>query len=208
MLKELKFMLAEMRKLQALEDALPVVSDNPQINFFEIARLADENKYGIKIKGNAGLFTIITKPDYLGLFFWATLIFYVPVSSLITHSLGSIQLITMFVMMAVMFFFYRFAPTTFNITIDSHQKLIVLKSNNLIGRYVKPEIVVDFREFKDFTGKSIYTDQKGLTSEYYKVIMHYNDQKQTLIYLPESKEDITNQKLFVSHLRSLIRNKA
>ncbi len=208
MLKELKFMLAEMRKLQALEDALPVVSDNPQINFFELAQLAEENKYDIKIVGNAGLFTIITKPDYIWLLFWAVLIFYMPVSSLITQSLDSIQLITMFVLMAVMFFFYRFAPTTFNITVDSHQKLIVLKSNNLIGRFVKPEINVDFREFTDFTGKSIYTDQKGLASEYYKVIIHYNDQKQTLIYLPERKDSIANQKLFVSNLRSIIRNNA
>ncbi|MHC1776031.1 MAG: hypothetical protein AB9834_11530 [Lentimicrobium sp.] len=205
MLKEIKIMLAEMRKLQAMEDALPVVSDNPQINFFELVRLAEENKYGIKIEGNAGLFTIFTKPDYIWLLFWAVLILYAPVSSLFTQSLDKITLITMFVMMTAMLFFYRFGPTTFNITFDSFQKLIKLKSNNLIGRFVKPEIVVDFREFSDFTGKSIYTDKKGLASEYYKVIMHYNDQKQTLIYLPERKDGTANQKLFVSNLRNIIR---
>lgn len=206
MLKEIKFILAEMRKLQAMEDAFPVVSDNPKINFFELARLAEENKFGIKIEGNAGLFTIMTKPDYLWLLFWAVLIFYIPASSLFTQSFDSILLITMFVMMAIMFFFYRFGPTTYNITFDSYQKLIILKSNNLIGRIVKPEINVDFREFTDFTGKNIYTDKKGLAFEYYKVIMHFSGQKKTLFYLPEGKDGNANQKLFVSNLMSMIRN--
>jgi hypothetical protein len=206
MLNELKIMLAEMRKLQALEEALPVVSNNPQINFDELVGLEREHRFGIIIKGEAGLFTIITRPHNIMLIFWAVFVFYVPVSSLFAQSLDKLELITMFVMIAVMFFFYRFGSTTYNITIDSYQKLIILKSNNLIGRFIKPDVNVDFRELTDITGQSIYQDDRPNINKYYKLTMHFSGQKKTLMYLAERNNGNANQKLFVSHLKSMIRN--
>jgi hypothetical protein len=208
MFKQIKVMLDEARKLTEAEAAAntPIVSDNPKANFDELVKLSEIKNSRFKITGDARQFEIICKPDYFILLLWAVFIFYVPVRSIIEQSFDSTNLIVMFVLLGIMFFYFKYANTTYNILVDSHQKQLLLKSSNPLGKILRPEAVIEFRDFTDFSTKTIYTKMKGTTREYCKVYIHFRNEKMPLIYLPAEPLNFIDHKIFVNNLKSFIKH--
>lgn len=210
MLKQIKVILEEARKLTEAEATAnnPIVSDNFRVNFEELVKLSEIKNSRFKIIGDARQFEIICKPDYFILLLWAVFIFYVPVRSIIEQSFDSTNLIVMFVLLGSMLFFYKYANTTYNILVDNHQKQLLLKSNDPLGKILRPEVIIEFRDFTDFSTKKIYTKMKGTTREYSKVYVHFKNEKMTLIYLPAEPLNFVDQKIFITNLKSIIKHNA
>lgn len=201
-------MLDAAKKLTEAEEAagIPIVSDNPKVNFEELVKLSEIKNSRFRIMGDARQFEIICKPDYFILLLWLVFIFFVPVRSIIEQNLNSTQLIVMFVMLVAMLFYYKYANTTYIIVVDSHQKQMVLKSNDPAGKILRPEVIIEFRDFTGFSVKNIYTKMKGTTREYCKVFIHSKNDKIAIIYLPAEAVNDVNHKLFIGNLQSIIKH--
>lgn len=201
-------MLDNAQRLAEAETAAanPIVSNDPKINFEELVKLSEIKNSRFKIAGDAQQFEIICKPDYFIVLLWAVFIFYVPVRSIIEQSFDSTNLIVMFVLLGVMLFYYKYANTTYIIIVDSHQKLMLLKSNDPVGRILRPEIVIEFRDFTDFSVKRIFTKMKGTTRQYCKVYIHSKNDKLALIYLPDEQLNVVDHKLFIANLKSILKH--
>lgn len=201
-------MLDEAKNLTEAEEAAvnPIVSDNPKVNFEELVKLSEIKNSRFKITGDARQFEISCKPHYLILLLWAVFIFFVPVRSIIEQSLDSIQLIVMFVLLAAMFFYFKYANTTYNILVDSHQKQLLLKCNDPVGKILRPEVVIEFRDFTGFSKKKIYSKKQGTTQDYFKVYIHFKNEKMALIYLPDEPVNLVDHKLFIGNLHSIIKH--
>ncbi len=207
MLKELKIIRAELRKIRKLEDAFPEVPNNPELNLNELNRISEEQKFDVKIEGNSQKFNIINKPDTLKLIVWMLIVLFSACYGLFDNEMLSVMLIMAFALLVVMLFYFRFGSSTYNILIDREQKFMMIKSNNPMGKYIKPEVEVDFRDFEKFTLHNYYSKLKGSERSYCKVILHTNQKKIALFYLPDRENDFTFQKLFISHLINLILDK-
>lgn len=197
---DIKLVRQVMHELKKEEEKLPEVSNDKQDNFAELMKLSVQKDSGFQISGDIENFTIKCKPDIYPILMWMILIFYVPVSSLLNNKLDSIEAITMFILLSSMLIYYRFGHTTYDINVDTRQRELLLKSNNLLGKHIKPETLIDYRDISDLSAKSIYTQLKGVTTDYNKIFLHYQDKKLPLIYLPKT----VNEKLFIANLQNLL----
>jgi hypothetical protein len=160
--------------------------------------LSEKKGSRFKLTGDIREFTITTRPDIMPFFFWAALVFYVPVSSLISGYIEPLEILTMTLLFIVLVVWYKYSPTTWDITVDTYNKQMVLVCNNPVAGFLKSDIIIPFNEFGQFSAKNIYSQFKGTNNLYTKVFIHHNGLKTPLIYLNREEED--NYKVFISNL--------
>jgi hypothetical protein len=209
--EELKLIRQVMHDLEEQEpDSQYIeVADDPGRNLADLILLSEKRNSRFRIAGETREFTIITKPDLMPLIFWLVFIFAMPVSSLYRNVWDPVEISLMVVFFFIMIAWYRFSETTWNITVDSYHKQLILKSNNPVAMFLKPEVIIPFSDFSDFSCKSIYSQLKGSSGIYTKVFIHYADHKLPLIWLTKQADlevEDDYYRAFISNLRKFIKD--
>ncbi len=194
--------LEEYRKMQR---DMARISPNPKDNFDALVLLSEEKQSRFRITGDIHRFVISCKPDYLPILLWLVFITAMLVSSRNDLSL-SIMLLLTFFLLILMMFTYKFGKTTYDITVDNFQKQISMKSNNPIARFLRPEILIDFKDFKGLSSRRVATKLKDGSGTYYqKISIHYGENMTGMIYLVNGPFYYVNHETFIDNFTALIR---
>lgn len=194
-------------KQEKMQRDMAKISPNPKDNFDELVKLSEIRHSRFSILGEAKQFVISCKPDYLPIFLW--LVFIIAGLAGNTAEVDrSLMLVLTLIYFAIMLLYFKLAPTTYDITVDSYQKQITLKCNNPIGRFLHRETVIDFRDVKNLTGKSVASRLKdGLNRWFIKVMLHYNDKKTGIIYLANGPLTTIDHEAFINNFTNIIKPK-
>lgn len=194
----------KLEQLEKLRQQRAKISASPKDNLDELVRLSKERGARFSITGNEKQFVIHSKPDYLQVVIWSAIV----VGSLVYLSLevkGTGLLISAFVYLAAMLIFFKVAPTTYDITIDNLQKQVMLKCNNVVGKFLRPEIIIDFRHFVKLSGKEVRAKTKdGLNNWFNKIYIHHEEKKTSFIYLPNGPVSRIDAEAFMLNLSNII----
>lgn len=199
---------AEMLKLQDVSGTESLSGQlTPKEGFEGLLKLSENPKSRFRIVGDARQLVIIPKPDFIPIFLWFVFIMAGVISAASDLNRDFIM-IMMPVYFGAMFLFYRLGPTTYEITIDTFRKQILLQSNNPIGRFLKPKVEIDFEDFEKLSSRIIYSKMKdGLNTSFNKIHIHYKNKKQLLIYLGNGPYSFIDDELFILNFSALITKK-
>ena len=194
----------ELEQQEILRQSWAKISSDPKDNLDELVRLSGEKGARFSITGNEKQFIIHIKPDYMQVIMWIGIV----VGSLVYMSFeaeGTVLLIIAFIYLAAMLLFFKLAPTTYDITIDTMEKQMMLKCNNTVGRFLRPEIIIDFRHIAKLSGKEVGTKLKdGLNRWFNKIYVHHEGKKTPFIYLANGPISKIDAEAFMLNLSNII----
>lgn len=192
---------------EKMERNMAKISPNLKDNFNELVKLSELKHSRFRIQGEVKQFVISCKPDYLPIFLWFAFII-AGLAGNIAEMDKSLMLVLTLIYFAFMLLYFKLAPTTWDITVNNYQKQITLKCNNPIGRFLHREVVIDFRDVKKLTGKSVSSKMKdGLNRWFIKVMLHYNDKKTGIIYLANGPLTTIDHEAFINNFINIIQPK-
>jgi len=203
-LRDFKAIIKQARIQQDADNKSPDSAISPKEGFEGLQKLSETPGSRFRVIGDARHAVIIPKPDYLPISLWFVFIMASVISAAADMNREFI-LFMMPVFFGALFLTFRLAPTTYEITLDSFAKQISMQSNNPIGRFVKPKVVIGFDDFDGLSSKVIYSKMKdGLNTSFNKVFIHYKSRMQALIYLANGLNKFIDHERFISNFSALI----
>lgn len=194
----------KLEQQEKLRQSWAKISSDPKDNLNELIRLSGEKGARFSINGNEKQFVIHSRPDYLQVILWIGIVI-MSIVYLSFEAEGTGLYIIAFVYLAALLIYFKLAPTTYDITIDTMEKQMMLKCNNAVGRFLRPEIVIDFRHIVKLSGKEIGTKLKdGLNRWYNKIYVHHEGKKTPFIYLANGPVSKIDAEAFMLNLTNII----
>lgn len=178
------------------------ISKDPSENFNELVKLGERVNPRFKLSGNHQLFIIKGKSDNIMLIICVAIILFFPSFLLFQNMDNLICWIIELIVIGTILLFFRYYPSSNDIIIDTWNKQIEIKSNNFIGRFIIPELIIKFDVFDGFTN----TIKSIESSSVNRVYIHFKSQKKAMIDLPNGPFYVVNPRIFTENLYSLIKN--
>ncbi len=162
------------------------------------------------IKGDHTHFTIKKVLGYPYLYaVLFVLVFVVPFLWMIPSNLNSARfwLVELFIL-GVAGVVFRFFVASRSITIDSVNKSILQRQNNIFGWSISKPLLIPFHEFKGFSSreKSKTVNKFGQKVVYQGIYMLYNDQKKFLFDLPSNFQLGDSPTTFIQCMEAIVKN--
>ncbi len=155
------------------------------------------------IEGTPQCFTIKAKPLNLVFLFSFLLYMATPILLLnrdITNYIFWIIFIIMLASVLILVWFF----TPYDVTIDSLNQKITIKSTNLLGQYFIPLRTIHFKDFKAFSYETVNVSAKGFAGYKNKIYIHANNSKHMILELPYNSNMSIEPKDFIDNLTHLI----
>ena len=178
------------------------ISNDPSENFNELVKLGERVNPRFKLSGNYQLFMIKGKSDNIMLIICVAIIIFFPSFLLFQNMDNLICWIIELIVIGTILLFFRYYPSSNDIIIDTWNKQIEIKSNNFIGRFIIPELIIKFDVFDGFTSKMKSIESSSVN----RVYIHFKSQKKAMIDLPNGPFYVVNPRIFTENLYSLIKN--
>ncbi|MCD6012038.1 MAG: hypothetical protein K0Q79_1900 [Flavipsychrobacter sp.] len=211
MFERLKKELRELNSTESHMEEEPILSRDNNSLLLQLVDLSKRTSSNFTVYGKAENFTLKT-PASNG----ATIIFFLflsffPTMFFINHIIGFLSLLA-FILLAliVVVLLIKFlGKTCHNIEIDSILKLVTIKNNNIIGRYLEEQKIVDFTAVKEISSKIIGISGAGGVprKEYNRIVLKTTDGNVLpLIDLNAGPYIYINHKIFMGCIMQIINN--
>lgn len=182
-------------------DYVPPFSRDPKVNLDEIIKLSTRAHAKFTVIGDHRNFVIRGHSDNILIGVCLLVFIILPTAYLLQNYENILSWIIEFSVLALIYITFRFAPSTYNMEVNPYDKKINISSNNLIGRYFRPEIIISFNEFKEFTSKEISGKMN-----WNRISISYRNKKMQLINLPNGPFVFINHNIFMDCLTRIINN--
>jgi hypothetical protein len=168
-------------------------------SLFEQSKTAPLN---FSISGNEKLFTIRNKP-YNGIFVVVFfLLVILPILLLKKNSsMGAyiiIGIVTIGVILAV------WLLGTNDVVFDNQSKIATIKSNNILGQFIKPVKVIHYKDITDCSFKKVNVSERGFVGFKYKIYLHHTDKTTMILELPYNEKYNVEPQAFIDNLKNLM----
>jgi hypothetical protein len=207
MIKRIKKELYEINNYKEHMDFVPQYSLNPKDNFDEIVKLTTRTNVRFKVNGNYRSFIIQAQSDNISLSILICIILGLSTVLLYQNLTDPFYWVVELGILTGLFLLSRYYPSSNNIEINTYDKTIKINSNNLIGKYIIPGIVISFNDFKRVTFKEKSSGEGG-AMRFNRIYICYSDQTRSLIDLPNGPFYYVNHKIFMECLTRIIKNGA
>ena len=208
MIKQIKKELDELKNHQEHMDFVPKDSLNPKDDFDELVKLTTRTNSRFKVNGDYRSFVIQSKSDNILIGVLLIIFLFFPTVLLFQNLTDPIYWLVEFALLAIIFLFLRYYPSTNNIEINTYDKSIKIKSNNLIGKYVIPTTNISFKAFEEFKFKAKSSNGKGLATHFNRIYICYRNQTRPFIDLLNGPFYNINHRIFINCLTRIIKNAA
>jgi hypothetical protein len=206
MIKQFKKEWNEFKNYREHTNYVPENSINPAYNFDEIVKLSNRTNSRFTVEGDYMNFIIRAKSNNILLGIITCFYFLIPVAFVLEQPTNPASWLVVLGVLAAIILYFRYYPSTNNIEINSYNKTIKIKSNNLIGKYIIPPVELSFRDFTYFSFKAKSIRGKGMRTYFNRIYINYGDQKCSFIDLPNGPIYFVNHKAFMNCLTRTIKN--
>jgi hypothetical protein len=172
-------------------------------NYFEDLIMQSKTApLNFSLLGNENLFTIRNKPYngiFVGVFFLMVILPMLLLNK--NSSMGAYIIIciaTIGVLLAVWFL------GTNDVVFNNQLKLITIKNNNILGRYIKPIKVIHYKDVKDFSFKKVNVSARGFVGFKHKIYLHHHNKTTMILELPYNENFNIEPRPFIDNLKALI----
>lgn len=208
MFKQIKKELDEIKNHQEHMDFCPRNLSNHKDCFDEIVKLTTRTNARFKVNGDYRNFVIQSKSDNILIGISIIIILFFPTVLFHQNFTDPIFWLVEFAIIGVGFLIFRYYPSTNNIEINSYEKLIKINSNNLVGKYIIPEIDIPFNDFTGFSFKEKSVNGSGMTIHYNRIYICHSGQTRLFIDLPNGPFYYVNHRVFMDCLTRIIKKSA
>lgn len=184
---------------------VPESLSTPEEAFHELVKLSERNNSRFKIVGDKDRFVIKAKSDNVLIASMLVIILTFPIAFLLQEFHDPIRWAILLGTLVLIMLFLRYYPSSNDIEIDGIKHSIYIRSNNFIGEYIVPSVLLPFGDFEQLSFKERGLQSEGTSQKWNRISIEFKNEKKHLIDLPNGPYYYVNHHVFMKALDLLLK---